>query len=95
MLTHHAPLSRHHANSVAGKEGQSRHHAMHDFHAITLIIFLFHESRLEKMANLAITPTAGVPPILAPISIKIAYAVRTHIQLKMIEKRSCENNCSS
>ena len=32
---------------------------MYHFHAITLIILLFHESRLEKMANHAITPTAG------------------------------------
>ena len=65
MPSHHAPLSRHRANSVAvwqiwpWKERQSRHHAMHHFHAITQIILLFHESRLEKRANHAITPTPG------------------------------------
>ena len=65
MPSHHAPLSRHHANSVAvwqispWKKGQSRDNAMHHSHAITLIILLLHQSRLEKMANHAITPTAG------------------------------------
>ena len=33
------------------KKGQSRHHAMHHFHAIKLIILLFHELYLEKRAN--------------------------------------------
>ena len=32
---------------------------MHHFYAITPNILLFHESRLDKMANHAITPTPG------------------------------------
>ena len=69
MPSRHAPLSRHHANSVAvlqfcwqippWKKGQSRHHVMHHIHAITPIILLFHELCLEKMTSHAITPTAG------------------------------------
>ena len=41
------------------KRGQSRHHAMHYFHFITSIILLFHESRPDKRATHAITPTTG------------------------------------
>ena len=65
MPSRHAPLSRYHTNSVAvwqispWKMGQSHHHAIHHFPAITPIILLLHESRLEKMANQAITSTAG------------------------------------
>ena len=65
MPSHHVPLSRHHANSVAAwqistrKKGQSRHHAMYHLHAIMPIILLLHESRLEKMANHAITGGGG------------------------------------
>ena len=87
MLSGHTPFSHYHANSVAvwqvlpWKKGQWRHQAMHHFHATTPIILLFHELRLEKMANYAITPTAGGSSYITSyfnldsICVPYAYAV--------------------
>ena len=53
--SHFVQLSRHNTNyfvlsqTTPWEKDQSRHHR---FHAITLIILLFHESRLEKRPNL-------------------------------------------
>ena len=59
----------------------SRHHAMHNFHAVTPILLLFDKSCPEKMANHAITPTAGSASYISSyfnldsISAPYAYAV--------------------
>ena len=44
------------------KKGPTRHHSMQQFHFITPIILLFHESRNEKRTNHAITSCITFTP---------------------------------
>ena len=79
--SHFAQLSRHNANyfvlsqTTPWEKDQSRHHK---FHAITLIILLFHESRLEKRPNRAIMQTARSAS-LHKVSMQVCFQVLSEI----------------